>query len=161
MKRIISIIILITNTLYGLSAYSQHCDTTENSELKRSQWIETQSNNLKMLMLDSCSVVVHPQVIEIEDYYRISYRFTSPGCIRFDNGDTVFVTFNSSHDDPDTGDITLAVDNHSRLFVNYGHVCGGIIHFVVDQRVDIHSVDDFFRLTVSGTDAMPWNLLDD
>lgn len=153
-------IALIIILLSGLPTFSQHVDNNGVDEAKRTEWLEQMISKLRDVKPDTCSAIVQPKITEVDDYYRLSYRFTAPGCIRFENGESVFITLNSSHDNPEIGDVSMAVDNRSRVFVNFGHVCGGIIHFIIEQKIEIHSVDDFFQYTISDTDSKSWKLLE-
>ena len=128
----------------------------------RKKWIVNNLEKLKVFNPDKNTSVIQSREVDIEDFYQLSYRITSDeGFIVFGNGDWVYLRVHSSHEKEEIGDISMAIDNWGKLYLNLGHVCGGIIHYVTHKKLKVQSVDDFIQNFKSDTDDRPWILIDD
>jgi hypothetical protein len=58
------------------------------------------------------------------------------------------------------GDLTLAIDNHGKIYLNEGHICGGIIHFIINDKIAVKAASDFIQHFISDTDDQYWRRLD-
>lgn len=134
---------------------SANDELSEDSLVIRSRVIES-VEYLQTLFQSGCLTPIEPSVIHYDTFYQKSYRLLKSGCITFDDGVTIFLQSFSSHDDNTHLDLTIALDSNGRVFLNRGHVCGGIINFITNNKLDITGVDDFFRDYVSDTDDQPW-----
>jgi len=81
------------------------------------------------------------------------------GNVTCENGDIIRIVLHSSHTDKEIGDISVAIDTQMRIFVNAGHVCGGIVHFEAKDVLLAKDADDFFSRFVSDTDDKRWQRL--
>ncbi len=153
-------LITILIFLFSLPVRGQHAGNAAISDVSRKQWVKETSRELRKFNPENCVNYMEPETMEIDGYFRISYRMTEPGCIRFENGDWIYLVSNSSHFNEKVGDITLAIDNQNRRFINEGHVCAGIIHFIIEEKVEVKSADQFFELFVSDTDSIHWRKMD-
>jgi len=158
--KIIMPLLLMTLTFMP-EAISQVLDDSVAVEDAKLQWIEKTAASMANMRPEMCTNVIEPDILKLDNYYRLSYRLTEPGCIRFDNGDWIFLVSNSEHFDEEVGDVTLAIDNSKRIFINDGHVCGGIISFMVEHEIDLNSAEAFFQHTVSDTDDIKWQPCDE
>lgn len=144
-----------------IPVWGQHDVTDGVDQQKRNQWIKSNVRQLKKLKHEKCTKSIEPRVVEGDDYHHKSYRLVNySGCISFPNGDWIHLISSSMHDNPEIGDITLAIDQNLRIFANEGHVCGGIINFYISSDSEINSSQAFFELFASDCDDCRWKLLE-
>jgi len=136
--------------------------------LKAKAWIEKlvaeQRNGVPYA--ENCAWV-YPQVNAAPGFEKVSYRLREGCCISFKNGKIIRFLFHSSHADPEVGDVILAIDEGGKVFVNFSHICGGIVHFEYmkkeygKQQLPVVPVDpdQFFENFVCDTDGQAWQLL--
>ncbi len=126
---------------------------------ERDKWIQKSVQELRQLIKTGLDTqMVKPQIIEYEDIREVSYRVVDQGNIRCENGEIIRIVLHSSHTNKEIGDISVAVDTQLRIFVNKGHVCGGIVHFETKDVVLPKDADDFFSRFVSDTDDERWEM---
>jgi hypothetical protein len=123
---------------------------------EKETWIRETAIKLNQLSGPAEEQYIEKQVTDMEGYYQAGYRLQGSGYIRFDNGEWIYLISNSAHDNEKVGDITLAMDNKRRFYINEGHVCGGIIHFTTQQVIKKLSSDEFFRHFVSDQENADW-----
>jgi hypothetical protein len=127
-----------------------------NPEL-RQRWMEKTVEKLQEIDAGTCLQSLERRVVDLDDFFMVAYRLNGPeGCIEFPNGDWVYMVAHSLHDNPAIGDITIAIDNHQRLYKNEGHVCGGIINFYTGSEEDLLGAGDFFGNFMSDCDDCKW-----
>ncbi len=138
---------------------SQTNQTTEKSaNQKKEGWIREKVYQISAWSTPSGDTFyVNPQVTRYEDVREVSYRIVDHGSVRCENGDIIHIVLHSSHTDKEIGDIALGIDNHKRVFLNVGHVCGGIVHFETKDDILPASADDFFARFISDTDDEKWS----
>ena len=85
-----------------------------------------------------------------------SVRVKKEGWIDLPGENWIYIVTASAHDSPEIGDLSLAIDNHQSIYLNNGHVCGGIINFESRQLRELKTSQDFFRYFVSDTDYEAW-----
>lgn len=105
---------------------------------------------------DTCSRVSEIKRYDFGDSRKVSFRIVEYGLIKLENGDWVYIRTHSSHEDETVGDISLAISSDKKLYINYGHVCGGIINFQAYDIQTMISSEEFFRLCKSDTDDQSW-----
>lgn len=115
------------------------------NEKVREKWIMETIREIKNFGPEKCFNILSPTITEAEGFYRQSYRLNESGCIFFENGDWIYLVSNSEYDYSEVGDITLAVDNHQRMWINKGHVFGGIINFGINQNSEDGESVGFFN----------------
>jgi len=124
--------------------------------LKQKEWI----NNKTQYMIDSLGFIemedLMPNIFDIPDGQKISYKIFGKGRIRFVNNETILIYTHSSHENPEVGDISIAFTDDNNIFVNYGHICGGIIHFEHYSLILPENPEMFFQNFVSDTDDFKW-----
>ena len=96
------------------------------------------------------------QLTAFNDFYKLEFQVRGEGFIRFDNGDWICFITHSSHDDEEIGDVTVARDNHGRVFYNKGHICGGVISFFTKERNVKLNAHTFFDIFLSDSDNEVW-----
>ncbi|MCK9613173.1 MAG: hypothetical protein PHR81_10350 [Bacteroidales bacterium] len=111
---------------------------------------------MKKFIPDNTTKIILPEIDEYEEYFRISYRLNTKGCINFGDNSWIFMESNSSHINTSFGDNTLAMDNQKINFTNKGHVCGGIIYFQCLKKKEIKNTADFFTNFTSDIDSVRW-----
>ena len=142
---------------------TSHAQGTLNSKIKleeRDKWIKETSKDLKNFKPDSTIKIIADELIDMVDFKKISFRVINNGIIKLNNGDWIYITTNSSHENEAIGDISLAIDNSKTIFKNEGHVCGGIIHFETSQITELQTSADFFKYFVGDSDSKGWKKLD-
>ncbi len=132
-------------------------DLTDHQE--REKWIRETVIILKKLSGPADEQIIEKKVTELDGFFQAGYRVQGSGYIRFDNGDWIYLVSNSAHDNEKIGDITLAMDNKRRFYINEGHVCGGIIHFVTNDKIAVRAATDFTEHFISDTDDAGWKNL--
>jgi hypothetical protein len=113
---------------------------------ERDKWIQKIVQELRELIKTGLDTqMVKPHITEYEDIREVSYRVVDRGNIRCENGEIIRIVLHSSHTNKEIGDISVAVDTQLRVFVNKGHVCGGIVHFETKDDILPADADDFFH----------------
>lgn len=143
---------------------SNHSQSNSQSLLKlnpvKEAYLLGSINILKTASREGC---INPQMsnhvtLEVGEMYR--YRFmTGNSCITFPNGDSLFFLVHSGHEQESIGDLTLAIDQQGRLYLNEGHVCGGLIHFYSNEKGSLETVNNFILYMKSDTDDKSFSLL--
>jgi hypothetical protein len=136
-------------------AFTQHAGNNAINQRKRDRWVSKTVKHLKKSDVNAINHVIEPHLVELEQFYQLSYRLMGEGLIHFEDG-WAYLVSHSFHDNPKIGDITIGIDHTGQIYVSYGHVCGGIIHFITNKAVDVISPSDFFNHFTSDTDGMPW-----
>jgi hypothetical protein len=153
-------IALIVLSLAGIDLYGQDHTTAPDPKATKKYINKT----YKMLKKETGVILMiedPPVVTDIEGYQSTSYRVTKRTMIRCTNGDYIIIQPHSSHQDTGIGDVSIAVSNTGEKWVNYSHVCGGIIHFKSNDTELPKSTSDFF-LRFKGEDDhgkdewIPW-----
>jgi hypothetical protein len=127
----------------------------------RDAWTSAAIERLLAVGTDDCTNVIEPRVVELDDFFQMSFRLNQDGgCIFFPNGDWIYLVSHSWHEDARIGDLSLAIDSQKRIYYNDGHVCGGIIHFYIGFETQVNSSQDFFQLFMSDCDDCKWYLLE-
>jgi hypothetical protein len=62
----------------------------------------------------------------------------------------------SSHQSKEIGDLTVAICEDGRVFLHFGHICGGFISFISKPGIKVYSANDFFLQTIDNIDDKPW-----
>jgi hypothetical protein len=142
---------------FGLSQkyFSSHNKSLVKSS-KQKKWIKSAIKSMKSLHYDSNIEVCQPHIVDIPDYQKISYRIQDCRKVSFLNGDTVLICLHSVHQDPKVGDVSIAMDSKNNVYVNFGHICGGMINFERMSLVPPQNMADFTENFVSDTDDEKW-----
>ncbi|HRZ41467.1 MAG TPA: hypothetical protein P5228_02050 [Bacteroidales bacterium] len=119
-------------------------------------WIIDMLTQMKTVSRIDSERIVRVENVDFEGLLMKRYKLVGEGFIVFPDSGWVYLISASSHDQPYVGDITLAMDHTGTFFLNRGHVCGGIIHFVFSGKPEEDTAANFFRLYVSDTDEAPW-----
>ena len=104
-------------------------------------------------------MVVEPIRVTVPEFTMISYRIKGPSGIRCANGDLIYLLPHSSHENPEIGDVCLGFTKNRKIFVNFGHICGGMVHYVSQKGEIPQNASAFFRDFKADTDDMPWQIL--
>ncbi len=123
---------------------AQHMNTKPDPEIQQ-QWIKEALTKMKSSVKLDKFKTISPSVIRLDSITRITYRVIREGWIEFGPNEWIYILLHSSHETPEIGDVILVMDDDYQYFVNYSHVCGGIVHFNCDENVKITSSDDFIR----------------
>jgi hypothetical protein len=142
---------------FGLSQkyFSSHNKSLVKSS-KQKKWIKSAIKSMKSLPFESNIEVCQPHTVDIPDYQKISYRIQDCRKVSFLNGDTVLICLHSVHQDPKVGDVSIAMDSKNNVYVNFGHICGGLINFERMSLVPPQNMADFTENFVSDTDDEKW-----
>ncbi len=127
----------------------------EVDSMLREQWIKTEVDSLLRTNWNLDLEVVEPSVYDLPDLKKISYRISGSGRINFVH-ENIVILLHSSHSNTKIGDIALAITSSKSVYVNFGHVCGNMIHFMHETADLPQNTLDFFTLFVSDTDQSPW-----
>ncbi len=123
---------------------------------EKSKWIAaTLAEMKKVKKLDSTQTITMRK-IDLEDNFLMSFRVRGSGFISFEDGDWIYLVSHSEHNSEQVGDLTLAIDNHGEIFINDGHVCGGIINFMTKRKIQVKEASHFFGNFISDTDDRGW-----
>ncbi len=126
-------------------------------KLRQYEWIKKQADTLKYVVQTKQKInISEPNIINLDDLKSISYRTMGLTAIRCKNKETVFISSHSSHMDHSIGDITVAIDYRKNIYINKGHICGGIINFKRLKPRIAESAIKFFKEFYSDTDDEKW-----
>jgi hypothetical protein len=128
--------------LFGPTGIYEGHSSTQINLKKRSSWIEEAIQELSSLSTDSNAETIIFQTIDLEDYQKTYIRVQQPGNIKFINGSSASIMLHSVHEDPEIGDVSLLVSG-DKIFVNYGHICGGIVRFCSMDLNAPQGIQDF------------------
>jgi hypothetical protein len=128
---------------------------------KREAWVQSALNQLPYFKADTTIRGLQLEEISYDDYFRLKVRVIGTGLLDLPGKNRIYILPTSSHDLPEVGDISLAMDRHGRMYQNNGHVCGWIITFETGKIKKVKSSRQFFRYFVSDTDGEQWRRLRD
>jgi hypothetical protein len=154
MKRLIAISYFLQAGF--MFAFAQHTNESLVVHEKRNEWIQSVANDLMFIIPDSAKQITSVTARETEDEFWLTVRILKETRIDLPGGNWIYIVTNSSHDDPEIGDVSVAIDNTNNLFFNEGHVCGGIIHFETSKLKKLNTSHEFFANFVSDTDSKMW-----
>jgi hypothetical protein len=137
--------------------FSQHGNLNVVIESVQKRWIDHKIKEFRQLDWDQIAPVSLPEEQSFDGFYQLSYRIQGEGIIHFSDGSWVYLISNSIHDNQEIGDITLAIDSDGKAFVNYGHVCGGLIHFITNKEYSFIDTGIFFEHFLGDADYTPWH----
>lgn len=150
-----------SQVLFGRSFLKNHYELHGKKgvidEIKRITWIKDAVDSLMKKNIDDFPKLVMNELIH-EDFYKASYRLIEKGVINFEDGGYIKLMSTSAHSIAEIGDITLALNEDGEVYVNQGHICGGIIHFETRDRGKTQAALDFLNSFQSDTDDEPWQL---
>jgi hypothetical protein len=146
--------------LFGIILSAQHSDSSQIVPEKRDSFIQTALVQLQHFTTDTTILQLHLEEVSYEDYFRLKVRIIGAGLLVLPGKNRIYFLTSSSHDNPETGDITLAIDQPGRIYQNNGHVCGGIITFETGEIKKLKNSKQFFRHFVSDTDGEGWRRID-
>ncbi len=135
--------------------YSGHVSTSIDKK-KQETWIKQRIKWMQdSLHIDSLEFV-EPNIIDIPDLQKISYKLKDCQNIRVANAENITICVHSAHQDPDIGDVCIGMTGETIFYVNDGHVCGGLINFERMALTIPSDLMDFFNSFVSDTDGHTW-----
>ena len=98
---------------------------------------------------------------EDSDYRAASYVIRGEGLVETSDGGWVYISTLSSHKDPQSGNLILAIDGSGRLFENDGHVCGEETLFESIESRAAADPDDFFARFIADLGGNHWERFTD
>lgn len=135
---------------------AQHSSNSKISVKNRETWIMETTDELRKFSPDSLTPPIILSYSAYEDWQKLFCRVTKNGIIKLNSGDWIYIRTNSSHENEEIGDISIAIDSNKDIFKNEGHVCGGIINFETNLFSELKTTSDFFKYFVSDTDSATW-----
>ena len=127
---------------------------------KRNLWILAASEKNSELGSTQVTKVISPVLIDLPDFHQVSYRIHHQGKIKFSNDEEIVILTHSAHENPEIGDVVMAFANDGSIYINKGHVCGGMIHFISHSLSIPPDKDEFFQHFFSDTDDEKWKIAD-
>lgn len=127
------------------------------NKLKQKAWIDLKILELISLLDDENIPITVPNVIDIPDLKKLSYKIFNQSKIVLNDTEGLIISCHSVHEDPEIGDVTIGLSSSRLVFVNYGHVCSGVINF---ENYSLNLPNDspsFFNNFVSDTDGEKWH----
>lgn len=156
---------VVQSPRWGMRSQHSVHSTVKRDTLQSRAWIEgfiherrTQSDWNDSFQL------VEAVVNDAPGFERVSYRLHDKVKLHFPDGSKVIVRCHSAHLNGEVGDVVVAMDNEGRVYVNFSHICGGMIRFY-DSAVSIDGEgkvempldsDTFFRKFRCDTDDEGW-----
>lgn len=143
---------------YG-DSLSVNGQSMSDDQFERDLWIQSSLRDLNQNTPKECLNPIVPAAFELGDEYQMSYRLTGKdGCILFPGESWIYLLSNSFYENPEIGDITLAIDSHGNEYYNEGHVCGGTIRFYHRSQTPLELTEtiQFFENFTSDTDQEGW-----
>ena len=143
---------------YG-DSLSVNGQSMSDDQFERDLWIQSSLRDLNQNTPKECLNPIVPAAFELGDEYQISFRLTGKdGCILLAGESWIYLLSNSVYENPEIGDITLAIDSHGNEYYNEGHVCGGTIRFYHRSQTPLELTEtiQFFEYFTSDTDQEGW-----
>jgi hypothetical protein len=152
--------IFLSVVLFGLSisTFSQHHKQSDVNNEKRTAAIKQMVLDLTNFFPDRFTDSLIFKEVKSENGNKHSIRLIEKGILRLSTADWIYFLSSSSHNNPEIGDITLAIDSKGNIFQNNGHVCGGIIHFETTKNGIPTNSEAFFKFFESDTDGVKWEI---
>lgn len=129
----------------------------------RNLWVE---NAIKYMVseldISTCeNIHIKEYISEEHDYYKqyIKLDVENISKLIFEDGSYLIFNSQSVYNDREIGDITLAINENNLVYMNDGHVCGGLINFIDLNKNKIKSSHDFIRYFKSETENKGWVIL--
>jgi hypothetical protein len=141
--------------LYANLSSAQQDKTTVN-KIIQNKWITETVEHLKATDSLQLLQLTEPQINSTAEYKRISYRIIKQGRIQCSGGESVYITLHSAHDNKEIGDVCIGLSDRGKIFVNFDHVCGGVINFKDNSATLPKDASDFFDRFVSDIDQEKW-----
>lgn len=138
------------------SSLAQHADNSLIIIEKRNDWLKNKKNELLKFQPDNYNNKLMVKEIVIGNTTKLSVRVKQEGLIDLNNGKWIFIVTNSSHNDQEIGDVSLAIDNKKKIYYNPGHICGGIIHFETKKLKKLSTTKEFFDYFICDTEGAAW-----
>ena len=142
---------MIFNTSFLLAQHSEEINTVLQQKWIEKTIIELQKNDVLRLLKP-----VEPEINSHPEFTRISYRFNGDARIQCQGGDWIYFRSHSEHENSKIGDVCLAITNKGEVFLNYGHICGGIVCIIDKSNTMPYDANDFFNRFISDTDHLPF-----
>ncbi len=140
----------------ALASESDAHGAHEINDEARNAWIRQKALDLKSYQPGSDQHEIPWQQSYRVDAYVTGCRVSKSGILRMGTSEWVYVETSSSHDQPEVGDVIIAIDSKGNLYQHHGHVCGGIINFRSTDTEIPSSSEDFFRKFTDDVQEMPW-----
>jgi len=139
----------------ALSDAQQPC-TIKPDPAKRKEWLlQTQAKMLEF-SLEAPVARLTAQFDKFETNTRITYQVGKEGVIYFADNDWIYIVSSNSHDQPEVGDLTVAMDQDHNFYLNRGHVCGGQARYFCDDLKEITTSATFFSSFKEDIDMQTW-----
>jgi hypothetical protein len=126
---------------------------------KQQRWIDKTSKYLAEKKHKLNFPILELSDLEHEDFYLLRTRLIKKGKMEFADGGFLFFMSHSNHENPAIGDLTIAMDEKNNFYINEGHICGDIIHFVTHKKMNDLLSSDFISQFFSDTDQKKWKEL--
>lgn len=136
-------------------SWAQHTDNKINKAMQQ-QWIENTIVELKKSDAFSSFKPIKADIKSFPEYSLVSYRIYGKVRLQCADGEWIYFKSNSSHTNSEVGDVCLAISDKGKVYVNYGHICGGIVHFNDKSNQTPRDANDFFTRFNSDIDNQPW-----
>jgi hypothetical protein len=144
--------------LFGRAFLKSHIDvhgeTLRIDTLQREAWISKTFSDLNNSDLTFPEVQLKDR--SFENFIRLEYKVKGMGIIKFRDGSFLKIISSSSHDNPEVGDITCAMNHLGQTFIHRSHNCGGTLHFILNIKLRVNSVFDFIHYFYSAIDQSKW-----
>lgn len=89
------------------------------------EWINATANELLNINPDISYKKAAVKATETDNGVRLSVRIMKEGgWINLPKGNWIYIVTTSAHNNPEIGDISLAIDNRKNIYFNAVHVCG-------------------------------------
>jgi hypothetical protein len=120
-------------------------------------WIESKVEELAAMNLNDASLKeIKPNYTIFNEFYQLEYRLKGSGIIKFSSSDWVYLISHSYHENQNIGDITLAMTSDKQFYLNAGHICGGIVSFITNDKNSKITSESFFQNFTCDTDYAKW-----
>jgi len=123
------------------------------------KWLKQQVKELLAFSPAENLTPVAALTVDLGEYKIQSFKIKGETLIRFDDNSWIYIKSHSSHEDTLIGDISIAMSDTREFYINNGHICGGIIHFICKSDNPPLSKSEFIDCYVADTDDQPWILL--
>lgn len=148
------LIIFLSGLIYNICFAQGHVKSEVSEKVQRA-WVKKTTKEMRGADLDNVQII-EAHIIDLDQFYQISYRLQGIGKLVFNDGSWIYLVAHSSHDNKQIGDIILAMDSNKKFYQNIGHICGGIVSFKCNQKLELLNSRVFFDSFVTDVDDSVW-----
>lgn len=137
-----------------MNRYSAGHDSSHADKQKQEAWIQNVLKNRPDF--EEGLSEARPSINDSPGFQQVKYRIRNKAVIVCQDRERIILVTHSMHQDSSIGDIAVAwVDAHT-AYLNYGHICGGLVNYISEKPEIPEDGKDFFSRFYTDTDNQRW-----